>query len=158
MSEKALVDHIFVRFEPQLQNYVEVRNSQNMVQLLEILSKFEERYSCKAIRSSRNSDNVERRGWNERRMSNVDDSRRNSGDVHRPSNGRNDYRGNYENDHQENQWFESRKRFQKDDRRFIVRGYKFRNGGQKDDFSRRDHKNRVSNENFSRSDRRQKGQ
>ncbi|GFU88334.1 uncharacterized protein TNCV_847271 [Trichonephila clavipes] len=70
MSEKALVDHIFVRLEPQVQDYVEVRNPQNTVQLLEVLAKFEERYSCKAIRGSRNSDNVEGRGWNERRMSN----------------------------------------------------------------------------------------
>ncbi|GFW01725.1 uncharacterized protein TNCV_4086401 [Trichonephila clavipes] len=33
MSEKALVDHIFVRLEQQVQDYVEVRNPQNMVQL-----------------------------------------------------------------------------------------------------------------------------
>ncbi|GFW78810.1 uncharacterized protein TNCV_4262301 [Trichonephila clavipes] len=46
MSEEALVDHIFVRLEPQVQDYVEVRNPQNTVQLLEVLSKFEERYSC----------------------------------------------------------------------------------------------------------------
>ncbi|GFV61238.1 uncharacterized protein TNCV_500301 [Trichonephila clavipes] len=43
MSEKALVDHIFVRLEPQVQDYVEVRNPQNTVQLLEVLAKFEER-------------------------------------------------------------------------------------------------------------------
>ncbi|GFW46217.1 uncharacterized protein TNCV_2813131 [Trichonephila clavipes] len=35
MSEKALVDHIFVILEPQVQDYVEVRNPQNTVQLLE---------------------------------------------------------------------------------------------------------------------------
>ncbi|GFW46732.1 uncharacterized protein TNCV_2980881 [Trichonephila clavipes] len=70
MSEKALVDHIFVTLEPQVQDYVEVRNPQNSVQLL-VLAKFEERYSCKATRGSRNSDNVEGRGWNVRRMSNV---------------------------------------------------------------------------------------
>ncbi|GFX25609.1 uncharacterized protein TNCV_2082441 [Trichonephila clavipes] len=64
MPEKALVHHIFVRLEPQVQDYVEVRNPQNTVQLLEVLAKFEERYSCKAIRGSRNSDNVEGRGWN----------------------------------------------------------------------------------------------
>ncbi|GFV39699.1 hypothetical protein TNCV_738951 [Trichonephila clavipes] len=45
MSEKALVDHIFVRLEPQVQDYEEVRNPQNTVQLLEVLAKFEERYS-----------------------------------------------------------------------------------------------------------------
>ncbi|GFW64315.1 uncharacterized protein TNCV_273391 [Trichonephila clavipes] len=76
MSLKALVDHIFVRLEPQVKDYVEVRNPQNTVQLLELLSKFEERYSCKAIRGSRNIDRVERRSWNEHRMSNVDDNRR----------------------------------------------------------------------------------
>ncbi|GFW25255.1 uncharacterized protein TNCV_5088211 [Trichonephila clavipes] len=48
MSEKALVDHIFVRLEPQVQDYVEVRNPQTAIQLLEVLAKFEERYSCKA--------------------------------------------------------------------------------------------------------------
>ncbi|PRD23223.1 UNVERIFIED_CONTAM: hypothetical protein NCL1_46993 [Trichonephila clavipes] len=75
MSEEALEDHIFVRLKPQVQDYVEVRNPQNTVQLLEVLSKFEERYSCKGMRGLGNSDNVERRGWNARRMSNADDSR-----------------------------------------------------------------------------------
>ncbi|GFW73754.1 uncharacterized protein TNCV_1542081 [Trichonephila clavipes] len=59
MSEKALVDHIFVRLEPQVQDYVEVRNPQTAIQLLEELAKFEERYSCKATLGSRNSNNVE---------------------------------------------------------------------------------------------------
>ncbi|GFV05475.1 uncharacterized protein TNCV_226861 [Trichonephila clavipes] len=65
--------------------------------------------------------------------------------------------GNYENGRQGNHWLESRNRFQKDDRRFNDRGYQFRNGGQKDDFSRRDHRNRGSSGNFSRGDRRQRG-
>ncbi|GFT47553.1 uncharacterized protein TNCV_3750691 [Trichonephila clavipes] len=92
MSEEALVDHTFVRLEPQVQDYVEVRNLQNTVQLLEVLSKFEERYSCKTMRGSKNSDNAERRGWNEHTMSNVDNGRRNwwnSEVLRRPSNGRN---------------------------------------------------------------------
>ncbi|GFX91787.1 uncharacterized protein TNCV_3529861 [Trichonephila clavipes] len=96
MSEKALVDHIFVRLEPQVQDYVEVRNPQTAIQLLEVLDKFEERYSCKATLGSRNSNNVEGRGWSNRRMSNVGNNRgnwRNSEVVHRPNNGRNDYRG-----------------------------------------------------------------
>ncbi|GFS95367.1 uncharacterized protein TNCV_409551 [Trichonephila clavipes] len=104
MSEKALVDHILVRLEPQVQDYVEVRNPQNTIQLLEALAKLEERYSAKEIRGSRNSDNVEGRGWNERRMSNVGNNRgnwRNSEVVRKPNNGRNDYRGNYENSRQE---------------------------------------------------------
>ncbi|GFV62178.1 hypothetical protein TNCV_3075121 [Trichonephila clavipes] len=69
----------------------------------------------------------------------------------------NDYRGNYKNSRQGNQWFESRKRFQNDDRRFNNRGYQFRNRGQNDDFSRGDQRNRGSSENFSRGDRRQMG-
>ncbi|GFU95564.1 hypothetical protein TNCV_3543091 [Trichonephila clavipes] len=88
-------------------------------------------------------DNVEGRDWNERRKSNVSNNRgnwRNSEGVHRPSNGRNDYRGNYEIGRQGNQRFESRDRFQKDDRRFKDRGYQFRNLGQKDDFNRRPQK------------------
>ncbi|GFW40689.1 uncharacterized protein TNCV_2836331 [Trichonephila clavipes] len=47
MSKEAVVDHIFVRLEPQVQDYVE------------------------------NTGNVERRGCNKHRMSNADDSWRN---------------------------------------------------------------------------------
>ncbi|GFX51623.1 uncharacterized protein TNCV_5013271 [Trichonephila clavipes] len=128
MSEKALVDHIFVRLEPQVQDYIEVRNPQTAIQLLEVLTKFEERYSCKATLGSRNNNNVEGRGRNERRMSNVGNNRenwRNSEVVHRPNNGRNDYRRSNQNKRQGNQWFESRNRFQNDDRRFNDRGYQF---------------------------------
>ncbi|GFV04436.1 uncharacterized protein TNCV_920561 [Trichonephila clavipes] len=141
----------FVRLEPKVQDYVEVRNPQNTVQLLEVLAKFEERYSGKAIRGSRNSDNVEGRGWNERRMSNVGNNRgnwRNSEVMRRPNNGRNDYRGNYENGRQGNQWFESRNMFQNDGRRFNDRGYQFRNRGQNDNFRRGEHRNKGSSENF----------
>ncbi|GFV87110.1 retrovirus-related Pol polyprotein from transposon 297 [Trichonephila clavipes] len=160
MSEQALVDHIFVRLEPQVQDCVEVRNPQTAIQLLEVLAKFEERYSCKATLGSRNSNNVEERGWYERRISNVGNNRgnwRNSEVVHRPNNARNDYRGNYQNNRQGNQWFESRNRFQNDDRRFNDRGYQFRNRGQNDDFSRGDQRNRGSSENFSRGSRKQMG-
>ncbi|GFW88984.1 uncharacterized protein TNCV_2684181 [Trichonephila clavipes] len=38
MSEKALVDHIFVRLEPQVLDYVEVLNPQNAIQLLDVLA------------------------------------------------------------------------------------------------------------------------
>ncbi|GFW56992.1 hypothetical protein TNCV_3472761 [Trichonephila clavipes] len=93
-------------------------------------------------------------------MSNADDSRRNcrnSEAVRRPSNGINDYRGNYENGRQGNQWFDRWNRFQKDGRRFNNRGCQFRNESQKDDFSRGDRRNRGSSENFSRVVRRQRG-
>ncbi|GFV89430.1 uncharacterized protein TNCV_4152461 [Trichonephila clavipes] len=130
MSEKALVDHIFVRLEPQVQDYLEVRNPPIAIQLLEVLAKFEERYSRKATLGSRNSNNVEGRGWNERRMFNVGNNRgnwRNSEVVHRPNNGRNDYRGSHQNNRQGNQWFESRNRFQNDCN--IVRVQYFVRGG-----------------------------
>ncbi|GFV42879.1 retrovirus-related Pol polyprotein from transposon 297 [Trichonephila clavipes] len=61
------------------------------------------------------------------------------------------------NNRQGNQWFESRNRFQNDDRRFNDSGYQFRNRGQNDDFSRGDQRNRGSNENFSRGSRKQMG-
>ncbi|GFX44081.1 uncharacterized protein TNCV_4118771 [Trichonephila clavipes] len=148
----------FLGLEPQVQEYVEVHNPQTAIQLLEVLAKFEERYSCKATLGSRNSNNVEGRGWNKRRMSNIDNNRgnwRNSEVVHRSSNGRNDYRGSNQNNCQGNQWFESKNRFQNDDRRFNDRGYQFRNRGQNDDFSRGDQRNRGSSENFSRGSRNQ---
>ncbi|GFY12906.1 uncharacterized protein TNCV_3074661 [Trichonephila clavipes] len=91
-------------------------------------------------------------------MSNVGSNRgnwRNSEVVHRPNNGRNDYRGSNQNNRQGNQWFESRNRFQNDDHRFNDRGYQFRNRGQNDDYSRRDQRNRGSSENFSRGSRKQ---
>ncbi|GFV75771.1 uncharacterized protein TNCV_1756991 [Trichonephila clavipes] len=137
------------RLEPQVQDYVEVRNPQTAIQLLEVLAKFEERYSCKATLGSRKSNNVEGRGRNERRMSNIGNNRgnwRNSEVVHRPNNGRNDYRGSNQNNRQGNQWFESRNRFQNEDRRFNYRGYQFRNRGQNEDFSRGDQRNRDETE------------
>ncbi|GFS98946.1 uncharacterized protein TNCV_3896361 [Trichonephila clavipes] len=94
MTEEALVDHIFVRLEPQVQDYVE---------------------------GSKNSGNVERRGWNESRRFNQDDRQRNwrtSEVLYRPNNGRNNYRGNYESGCQRNQWFESRNELNRDERRF----------------------------------------
>ncbi|GFW08380.1 uncharacterized protein TNCV_1656941 [Trichonephila clavipes] len=93
-------------------------------------------------------------------MSNVGNNRgnwTNSKVVRRPNNGRNDYRGNYQNSRQGNHWFESRNRFQNDDRRFSDRGYQFRNRCQNDDFSRGDQRSRGSSENFSRGGRKQMG-
>ncbi|GFT25980.1 uncharacterized protein TNCV_5126461 [Trichonephila clavipes] len=60
VSEEALVDHIFGRLEPRVQDYVEVMNSQTTTQLLELMAKFESRYSCKKMQGSRNSDNFGR--------------------------------------------------------------------------------------------------
>ncbi|GFX38712.1 uncharacterized protein TNCV_4188011 [Trichonephila clavipes] len=65
--------HFFVRLEPQVQDYIDVRNPKTTVQLLEVLAKFEERCSCKKMQGSRNSGDVERRSWNESRRSNHGD-------------------------------------------------------------------------------------
>ncbi|GFW04337.1 uncharacterized protein TNCV_877101 [Trichonephila clavipes] len=64
---------------------------------------------------------------------------------------------NYQSNRQGNQWFESRNRFQNDDRRFNYRGYQFRKRGQNEDFSRGDQRNWGSSENFSRGSRKQMG-
>ncbi|GFX71017.1 uncharacterized protein TNCV_2706201 [Trichonephila clavipes] len=138
MSEEALVDHIFVRIEPQIQDYVEIRNPETTAQLLEVLAKFEEICSCKKMQGSRKTDNVERRGWNEPRMSTDDDKRRNwrnSEVLHRPSNNRNNYRGNYKTGLKRNQWFESRNGLNRDDRKFD-RGYQSGNRVQSENFIR----------------------
>ncbi|GFX69470.1 uncharacterized protein TNCV_380391 [Trichonephila clavipes] len=152
MLEEALVDHIFVRLEPQVQDYVEVRNPKTTAQLVEVMAKFEERYSCKEMRGSRNSYNVGRRGWDERRMSNDDSRRRNWSDaeiIHRPSDRRNNYRGNYESGPQwsrRDRGLENRNRINTDNRRFQAntRGY------QSGNFSRGDQRNRCPSGHFSR--------
>ncbi|GFX90334.1 uncharacterized protein TNCV_3849091 [Trichonephila clavipes] len=89
----------------------QVRNPKTTAQLLEVLAKFKERYSCKEMHGSRNNNKLGRRGWNERRMSTDDDRRknwRNSEVLRRPNNDRNNYKDNYETGRQRNQWVESR--------------------------------------------------
>ncbi|GFW90493.1 uncharacterized protein TNCV_2839401 [Trichonephila clavipes] len=152
MPEEALLDHIFVRLEPQVQDYVEVRNRKTTAYLLEVLAKFEERYSYKKMQGSRNSGNVERRGWNESRKSNHDDRQRNwrnSEVLLRPSNSRTNYRGYYESGRQRNQWLESRNDLNRDDRRFDS-GYQSGNRVKSENFTREDHRSRGSSTNFSR--------
>ncbi|GFX23368.1 uncharacterized protein TNCV_4936831 [Trichonephila clavipes] len=110
--------------------------------MLEVLAKSEEKYSCKKMQGSRNRDNVERREWNELRMSTDGDKQKNwriSKVLYRPSNNTYNYGGNYETGRQRNQWIESRNGLNRDDRRFD-RGYQSGN--------------RVQSENFSRGDRR----
>ncbi|GFX44001.1 uncharacterized protein TNCV_4112801 [Trichonephila clavipes] len=105
MSEEALVDHIYVRLEPPVQDYVEVRDPNTSGKLLQIMAKFGEDYSCKEMQGLRSSENIGRRYWDVRRMSNDDYRRRNSRNaevIHRPSDRRNNYRGNYENGRQRN--------------------------------------------------------
>ncbi|GFW04202.1 uncharacterized protein TNCV_2669671 [Trichonephila clavipes] len=132
----------------RVQDYVEVRNTTTTAQLLDALAKFEERYSYKKLQGSKNSGNVERRGWNESRRSNHNDRQRNWRNLEvlqRPSNGRNNSRSNYESSCQRNQWFESRNELNRDDRRFDRR-YQSGNRVQSENFSRGDRRNRDRNE------------
>ncbi|GFX68390.1 uncharacterized protein TNCV_2817641 [Trichonephila clavipes] len=98
----------FVRLEPRVQDYLEVRNPTTTAQLLHVLAKFERNSHKKNARGSKlYSGNVERRGWNAK--------------------------GNYES-RQRNQWIESRNELNRDDRRFD-RGYQSRNRVQSENFS-----------------------
>ncbi|GFX23888.1 uncharacterized protein TNCV_2729931 [Trichonephila clavipes] len=169
ISEDALVNHIFVRLEPQIQDYIEVRNPKTTAQLLEVMAKFEERYPYKEMQGSGNSDNVGRRGWNKLRMSNDDIRQRNWRDaevIHRTSDRRNNYRGNYEIGPQwshRDRWFENGNRVNTVNQRFNAktRGNFSREGqrnrGPSGKFSRGLQKNTCLSEKFSRGDRRQGG-
>ncbi|GFS99503.1 hypothetical protein TNCV_4534691 [Trichonephila clavipes] len=73
MTEQNLIEHIINRLEPQVLDYVDVRNPTTRSQLLRVVSKFEERYLARETQSSSNN-NSERQDWDERRRS-LDDRR-----------------------------------------------------------------------------------
>ncbi|GFX54307.1 uncharacterized protein TNCV_3824061 [Trichonephila clavipes] len=52
MTEEKLLDHIISRLEPQILDYVEVRNPQTTSNLLQIIDKYEERFLNRKIRGS----------------------------------------------------------------------------------------------------------
>ncbi|GFV11285.1 uncharacterized protein TNCV_3723741 [Trichonephila clavipes] len=52
MTEEKLIDHIISRLEPQILDYVEVRNPQTTSNLLQIIDKYEERFLNRNIRGS----------------------------------------------------------------------------------------------------------
>ncbi|GFW70553.1 uncharacterized protein TNCV_1623861 [Trichonephila clavipes] len=52
MTEEKLIDHIISRLEPQILDYVEVRNPQTTSNLLQIIDKYEERFLNRKIRGS----------------------------------------------------------------------------------------------------------
>ncbi|GFU57621.1 uncharacterized protein TNCV_3637781 [Trichonephila clavipes] len=52
MTEEKLIDHIISRLEPQILDYVEVRNPQTTSNLLQIIDKYEERFLNRQIRGS----------------------------------------------------------------------------------------------------------
>ncbi|GFS85455.1 uncharacterized protein TNCV_2793341 [Trichonephila clavipes] len=50
MTEEKLIDHIIRRLEPQILDYVEIRNPQTTSNLLQIIDKYEERFLNRKIR------------------------------------------------------------------------------------------------------------
>ncbi|GFW15128.1 uncharacterized protein TNCV_172751 [Trichonephila clavipes] len=52
MTEEKLIDYIISRLEPQILDYVEVRNPQTTAHLLQIIDKYEERFLNRKIRGS----------------------------------------------------------------------------------------------------------
>ncbi|GFU93455.1 uncharacterized protein TNCV_2728421 [Trichonephila clavipes] len=52
MTEEKLIDHIISRLEPQILDYVEVRNPQTTSNLLQIIDKYEKRFLNRKIRGS----------------------------------------------------------------------------------------------------------
>ncbi|GFU78229.1 uncharacterized protein TNCV_5008101 [Trichonephila clavipes] len=52
MTGEKLIDHIISRLEPQILDYVEVRNPQTTSNLLHITDKYEERFLNRKIRGS----------------------------------------------------------------------------------------------------------
>ncbi|GFV24202.1 hypothetical protein TNCV_2632061 [Trichonephila clavipes] len=67
MSEAGLVEHIMARLELRVQGYVQVRNPTTRAQLLQVISKFEERYSASETQGSNKNYNGERRDWDRRK-------------------------------------------------------------------------------------------
>ncbi|GFV11583.1 uncharacterized protein TNCV_975731 [Trichonephila clavipes] len=52
MTEEKLIDHIISRLEPQILDYVKVRNPQTTFNLLQIIDTYEERFLNRKIRGS----------------------------------------------------------------------------------------------------------
>ncbi|GFY01112.1 uncharacterized protein TNCV_5075791 [Trichonephila clavipes] len=59
MLEESLVEHIIARLEPQLMEYLEIRNPTSRSQLLKMITKYEDRYLSRETQSP--SNNTERR-------------------------------------------------------------------------------------------------
>ncbi|GFT08802.1 uncharacterized protein TNCV_663431 [Trichonephila clavipes] len=88
MTEEKLIDHIISRLEPQILDYVEVRNPQTTSNLLQIIDKYEERFLNRKIRGS---------SWESRDIQPNENNRfpnRNRQENWRETRGNNRYAGN----------------------------------------------------------------
>ncbi|GFR24684.1 uncharacterized protein TNCT_230271 [Trichonephila clavata] len=113
-DEIKLVDHIVMRLEPQIMDYLEVRNPTTKAQLIELVDRYEERHNCRENQGS--SNNFARRGWD---MSRNPEERRNNGNCRDTGvgNRQNDQRGlsrgenNFSRHNYQNQGFEGGNRY-----------------------------------------------
>ncbi|GFV43527.1 hypothetical protein TNCV_1500591 [Trichonephila clavipes] len=80
MTERNLIEHIINRLEPQVLDCVEVRDPITRSKLLQVVSKFQERYSAKETQGSSNN-NRERRDWDAHQRSPDDRRNRNWRDA-----------------------------------------------------------------------------
>ncbi|GFY22182.1 uncharacterized protein TNCV_3298251 [Trichonephila clavipes] len=143
MSEEGLMEHIIARLEPQIMEYVEIRNPTSRSQLLKVITKYEDRYLRRDARGSRNN-NSERLDWDERWRFPEDRRNRNwqdAGVVKQQNDWGDAYRRTYGNKPQRNQvyqGFENRNCIDRNDREFQNRcgRYQFRNRGPSDYFNR----------------------
>ncbi|GFX96968.1 hypothetical protein TNCV_1997001 [Trichonephila clavipes] len=159
MMELNLIQHIVNRLEPQVLDYVEVRNPSTRAQLLQVISKFEERYLTRetwgSTKNFKMKDQIGRRvgnlptiigieigGFENRTRNNMN----NQGFENRNWNNMNNQ--GFENrnwNNMNNQGFENRNRNNRSDHRF-------ENNGGRNQFGNRD-----PSESFNRGDQRQGG-
>ncbi|GFV25786.1 transposable element Tcb2 transposase [Trichonephila clavipes] len=100
MTELCLIQHVVSHLEPQVQDYVEVRNPTTRAQLLLVISKFDERYSARETQGSSKNYNRERRDWHKLQRSPDDRRNRNGRDAEvldRQNDRRDNYRSTYGN-------------------------------------------------------------
>ncbi|GFW39665.1 uncharacterized protein TNCV_3188361 [Trichonephila clavipes] len=140
MTEMNLIQHIVSRLEPQVQNYVEVRNPSTRAQLLQVISKFDEKYSSRETQGSRTNYNMERRDWDMLRMFTKDRRNRNwrnADDLDQQNDKRDNYRSTYGNVPQRNHLLQNRNRFGRNTHGFDISNgrYQSRNRGSSENFN-----------------------
>ncbi|GFW49510.1 uncharacterized protein TNCV_2842911 [Trichonephila clavipes] len=126
MTEDKLIDHIISRLEPQILDYVEVRNPQTTSNLLQIIDKYEERFLNRKIRGS---------SWESRDIKSNENNRfpnRNGQENWRETRGNNRYADNSRPRREfnryksqgvaDNQRFDDRRRGGQSDHRFNNQG------------------------------------
>ncbi|GFT46235.1 uncharacterized protein TNCV_3126131 [Trichonephila clavipes] len=148
MTEEKLIDHIFSRLEPQILDYVEVRNPQNTSNLLQLIHKCKERFLNRKIRSSSwefrdIQHNENNRFPNRNRQENWRETRGNNryADISRPRREFNSFESQGVVD---NQRFDGRRRGSQSDHRFHNQGGR-QGGSRNSTFRGQNDRNRYLN-------------